>query len=61
MALDSKKYTAAILMDLSKAFDCIPSDLILAKLNAYGLSAIATRLIESYLSNKKLCEIGQCV
>ena len=40
MALDSKKYTAAILMDLSK----IPHDLILAKLNAYGLSANAITL-----------------
>ena len=55
MALDSKKYTAAILMDLSKAFDCIPHDLILAKLNAYGLSANAITFIESYLSNRKQC------
>jgi hypothetical protein len=53
MALDSKKYTAAILMDLSKPFHCIPHNLILAKLNTYGLSANTTRLIESYLSNRK--------
>ena len=47
MTLDSKKYTAAILMDLYKAYDCIPCDLILAKLNAYGLSANGTRRFES--------------
>ena len=28
-------------MDLSKAFDCLPHDFILAKLSVYGLSAIA--------------------
>ena len=31
-AIDSNKYGAAILMDLSKAFDC----LLLSKLSAYG-------------------------
>jgi hypothetical protein len=36
--LDENKYIAAILMDLSKAFDCLPHDLILLKLEAYGLS-----------------------
>ena len=34
-ALDENKYIAAILMDLSKAFDCLPHDLILLKLEAY--------------------------
>ena len=31
-ALDENKYVAAILMDVSKAFDCLPHDLLLLKL-----------------------------
>ena len=34
--LDRNYVVGAILMDLSKAFDCIPHDLIIAKLAAYG-------------------------
>ena len=40
-------------MDLSKAFDCLPHDLILAKLSAYGLSVNACDFLNSYLSNRK--------
>ena len=34
--LDEKGMVATVLMDLSKAYDCIPHDLLIAKLNAYG-------------------------
>ena len=37
-ALDNNMYVGAILMDLSKDFDCIAHDLLLAKLQAYGVS-----------------------
>ena len=32
-ALDNNEYVAAILMDLSKAFDCLPHNILLRKLS----------------------------
>ena len=52
-ALDKNHYAAAIIMDLSKAFDCLPHDILLSKLSAYGMSEPASRLLHSYLSNRK--------
>ena len=43
----------ALLTDLSKAFDCIPHDLIMAKLKAYGFQIDTLRLVHDYLSNRK--------
>ena len=37
LALDNRKHVAAMLMDLSKAFDSLPHELIIAKLKAYGM------------------------
>ena len=51
-ALDKNIFVGAILMDLSKAFDCLPHDLIIEKLKAYGVSYSSCRLMASYLSNK---------
>ena len=51
--VDNKKTFGTLLTDLSKAFDCLFHDLLLAKLNAYGFSLPALRLMQSYLSNKK--------
>ena len=42
-----------VLMDLSKAYDCIPHDLLIAKLEAYGYGHHSRLLIHNYLSNRK--------
>ena len=52
-AIDSNKVIGAILTDLSKAFDCISHDLLIAKLHAYGLSLPALKMIQDYLQNRK--------
>ena len=52
MALDKGKIIGSVSMDLSKAFDCIPHSLLVAKLHAYGIGNEACVLIASYLSNR---------
>ena len=39
-------------MDLTKAFDCLHNNLIIAKLHGYNLDYNSLRLIRSYLSNQ---------
>ena len=51
-ALDNKKNIGAILMDLSKAFDCIPHRLLICKLQAYGVLPETCELIKSYLQDR---------
>ena len=52
-AVDRNKVFGAVLIDLSKAFDCICHDLLIAKPNAYGLSLPALKLIKDNLKNQK--------
>ena len=51
--LEQNKHIGAVLMDLSKAFDTLPKDLLLAKLYAYGLREHSLLLIQSYLSERQ--------
>ena len=50
---DSKQCSAATLTGFSKAFDSIPYDLLIAKLNANGFDQEALKLIHSYLTDHK--------
>ena len=50
--LDNSGVVGTILMDLSKAFDCLPHELILAKLHAYGVDIKSLKLLQDYLSNR---------
>ena len=50
--LDQNKFVGAVLMDLSKAFDCIPHDLLIAKMHAYGFSLDSLTFFYSYLKRR---------
>ena len=52
-SLDQKKFVGIVLMDLSKAFDSIPHDLIIAKMPAYGVSKNSLVFLYSYLKRRK--------
>ena len=53
-ALDSNLFTGAVLMDLSKAFDCNPHDLLKARLHGYGFSFETLTFLNSYLRKNVL-------
>ena len=52
-ATDNNKAFSALLTDLSKAFDCLSHDLLIAKLHAYGLDIDSLNILQDYLSNRK--------
>ena len=52
MSLDNNGFAGCVLMDLSKAFDAINHQLLIAKLYAYGFSKDAYELIYNYLSKR---------
>ena len=51
--VDNGHALGAVLTDLSKAFDCLPRDLIIAKLKAYGLDKPFLHFLQSYLSDRQ--------
>ena len=53
--LDRGENAGSILMDLSKAFDCLPHRLLLTKLHAYGVSNESCELIKHYLMGRQQC------
>ena len=52
-SLDKKEVVGTVLIDLSKAYDCIQHSLLLAKLEAYGFSKKALKFLHSYLRGRK--------
>ena len=50
---DKKGIFVAVLTDLSKAFDCIPHHLLIAKLSAYGFDRKSLMFISANLKSRK--------
>ena len=51
--LDTGGYGGTTLMDLSKAYDCLSHDLLIAKLEGYGLDVGSLNFLLDYLSLRK--------
>ena len=51
-SMDRGKVFDTLLTDLSKAFDCLNHDVLIANLNSDGFSLPALRLIHDYLLNR---------
>ena len=52
-ATDNNKAIGALLIDLSKAFDCLSYDLLIAKLHEFDLDKYSLSILQGYFSNGK--------
>ena len=52
-AFEGGRHANATFCDLSKAFDCVSRDILLAKLRHYGLDQGSVNLLSTYLTNRK--------
>ena len=53
--LDNNFVVEAVQTNISKAFNCIPNNLFIAKLPAYGLNSDSLCYIYSYVKDRKQC------
>lgn len=59
---ERKQYPIGVFCDLSRAFDCVNHNLLIAKLEKYGIRGIPLKWCASYLNNRKQCvEITSCI
>ena len=59
MNMDRKKFNLVVLVDLKKAFDTVDHEILLKKLEIYGIKGPALSLLRSYLANRtQKCQIN---
>ena len=51
-SLNRKNFIGGLFCDLQKAFDCVNHDILLAKMEFYGITGIVIKLMRSYLENR---------
>jgi hypothetical protein len=52
ISLDKKNLVGGLFCDLQKAFDCVSHDILSDKLECYGTSGIAIKLMRSYITKR---------
>ena len=56
--LDKSGFGGTILMDLSKAYDCLPHDLLVAKFEAYGIDKIFINDLFLFIERTNICNFA---
>ena len=51
-SLEQKKIVGGLFLDLQKAFDCVNHNILLSKLEFYGVSGMANKVFESYIKER---------
>ena len=51
--MDNRKYSRGIFIDLKKAFDTVNHEILLTKLEHYGIRGVINSWFRSYLSDRR--------